>query len=372
MLRALQTLNTSVSALAQASAAVQSAAAAPPPMLPPARSLQGTTTAAEYTLRFRTLAAQTGWPPEPLKAIYRKGLSHDLQSELACRDEGKTLEQFMELTIQIDNLMRSHRGGRQAQPARPAPSTSNYSATYSAPEPMQIGRTHLTEEERERRLRDHLCLYCGQPGHIRASCPIRPPRAAPSRVSAEIPNHSMSIPVTLLINGQKIATTAFIDSGAEGNFIDEDFAKLTHVPLIPCGSRVAVAALDGRPLGTGEVPFTTKDLTLLIGPLHSESIRLFTLHSPEHPIILGLPWLELHDPTISWTEHQITRWSDHCQHHCLQGLRVPKTTDDLSKLPVEYRDLQEAFSKEKATRLPPHRATDCAIELLPGTTPPKG
>ncbi|KAL0154063.1 hypothetical protein M9458_050637 [Cirrhinus mrigala] len=458
MLRALQTLNTSVSALAQASAAVQSAATAPPPMPPPApvvtnhtarvslpekydgapgkakgflmqcslyihqqpnsflnddskvslvcslligRVLEWATALWEgqrmtfpsyqdFLRQFREVfdhatggkepAAQTGWPPEPLKAIYRKGLSHDLQSELACRHEGKTLEQFMELTIQIDNLMRSRRGGRQTQPARPAPSTSNYSATYSAPEPMQIGRTHLTEEERERRLRDHLCLYCGQPGHIRASCPIRPPRAAPSRVSAEIPNHSMSIPVTLLINGQKIATTAFIDSGAEGNFIDEDFAKLTHVPLIPCGSRVAVAALDGRPLGTGEVPFTTKDLTLLIGPLHSESIRLFTLHSPEHPIILGLPWLELHDPTISWTEHQSTRWSDHCQHHFLQGLRVPKTTvasaspveDDLSRLPVEYRDLQEAFSKEKATRLPPHRATDCAIELLPGTTPPKG
>ncbi|KAI2655839.1 Transposon Tf2-6 polyprotein [Labeo rohita] len=473
MLRALQTLNTSVSALAQASAAEQAAAAAPPPMPPPApvvtnhsarmslpekydgtpgkakgflmqcslyihqqpnsflsddskvslvcslligRALEwatalwegqrmtfpsyqdflrqfrevfdhatgarspGTSTAADYTLRFRTLAAQTGWPPEPLKAIYRKGLSHDLQSELACRDEGKTLEQFMELTIQIDNLMRSRRGGRQTQPARPAPSASNYSATSSSPEPMQIGRTHLTEEERERRLRDNLCLYCGQPGHIRATCPIRPPRAAPSRVSAKIPNHSMSIPVTLLINGQKVATTAFVDSGAEGNFIDEAFAKLTHVPLIPCETRVAVAALDGRPLGTGEVPFTTKDLTLLIGPLHSESIRLFTLHSPEHPIILGLPWLELHDPTISWTEHQIIKWSDHCQRHCLQGLCIPRSTigtanpvdDDLSRLPVEYRDLQEAFSKEKATRLPPHRATDCAIELLPGTSPPRG
>ncbi len=38
----------------------------------------------------------------------------------------------------------------------------------------------------------------------------------------------------------------------------------------------------------------------------------------------------------------------------------------------DYADLAEAFSKAKATQLPPHRSSDCAIELLPGTTPPKG
>ncbi|KAL1256383.1 hypothetical protein QQF64_009474 [Cirrhinus molitorella] len=45
-----------------------------------------------------------------------------------------------------------------------------------APEPMQVGYTKLTVEERERRLKGNLCLYCGQPGHIRANCPTRPPQ----------------------------------------------------------------------------------------------------------------------------------------------------------------------------------------------------
>ncbi len=66
---------------------------------------QGNSTAADYTLAFRTLAAQTGWENNPLKLLYRKGLNEEFQSELACRDEGRTLEQFMELTIRIDNLM---------------------------------------------------------------------------------------------------------------------------------------------------------------------------------------------------------------------------------------------------------------------------
>lgn len=44
----------------------------------------------------------------------------------------------------------------------------------------------------------------------------------------------------------------------------------------------------------------------------------------------------------------------------------------VSNLPTEYSDLMEAFSKTKASQLPPHRPSDCAIELLSGTTPPRG
>ncbi len=45
---------------------------------------------------------------------------------------------------------------------------------------------------------------------------------------------------------------------------------------------------------------------------------------------------------------------------------------DLSNVPTEYLDLKEVFSKSRAASLPPHRPYDCAIELLPGTSPPKG
>ncbi len=70
---------------------------------------QGKTTAAEYALAFRTLAAQTTWVEDTLKLLFRWGLNVDLQAELACHDEGRNLSHFIELTIQIDNLMRSGR-----------------------------------------------------------------------------------------------------------------------------------------------------------------------------------------------------------------------------------------------------------------------
>lgn len=41
-------------------------------------------------------------------------------------------------------------------------------------------------------------------------------------------------------------------------------------------------------------------------------------------------------------------------------------------MPAEYHALLEVFSKACATSLPPHRPYDCAIDLLPGTTPLRG
>ncbi len=52
--------------------------------------------------------------------------------------------------------------------------------------------------------------------------------------------------------------------------------------------------------------------------------------------------------------------------HCVRANR-PSVN-----LPLEYADLIEVFSKRKASQLPAHHSVDCAIDLLPGTTPTKG
>lgn len=67
---------------------------------------QGKGKAAKYTLAFCTLTAQTEWIEDTLKLLFWRGLCLYLQAELACRNEGKTLNE-LELTIQIDNLVRS-------------------------------------------------------------------------------------------------------------------------------------------------------------------------------------------------------------------------------------------------------------------------
>ncbi len=178
---------------------------------------------------------------------------------------------------------------------------------------MQICFTHLSGEERERRIRQNLCLYCGLPGHMRASCPTCPPRNTPAVSQNASQSTILKIPVTLRVKGTVIETTAFIDSGAAGNLIDAEFTKTHNIPLIPCESQLAVAVLDGRPLGSGWIQFTTEDLTLRTGALHTETIRLFIFQSPQTPLILDLPWLEKHNPCISWSEKQICGLNSACK-----------------------------------------------------------
>lgn len=125
---------------------------------------------------------------------------------------------------------------------------------------------------------------------------------------------------------------------------------------------------------------TTVDLQLETGTLHTESIRFYIITSPHNSVILGLPWLHQHNPLISWKEGRILQWDPSCQANCLidnsaisvQAITLTDKPVLPSTLPSEYSNLIEAFSKSRAAELPPHRSSDCAIDLLPDAAPPKG
>ncbi len=229
-------------------------------------------------------------------------------------------------------------------------------------------------------MQNQLCLYCDQAGHMRNTCPVRPSsdRRSVSDITRSISSaSSIKLPVELISQNQEIGTTALLDSGAAGNFIDSEFVSQHHLKLTPCNSSLAVEALDGRPLGKGKILRLTEPVKLHIGTLHSEEIQFYVIQSPTHPLILGLPWLRTHDPQISWREGQITEWGPACQERCLSKITrklntTTTSTVDTLNLPREYADLIEVFSKKKASQLPAHHSVDCAIDLLPGTTPPKG
>lgn len=333
---------------------------------------QGGLTAAEYALNFRTLAAQTSWVSDTLKVLFRKGLNHELQTELACRDEGRTLSDLISLTITIDNLQPSRRVSAQrlfpAAVTRPAETT----------EPMQINSYHLTDEERHRRRVNRLCLYCGASGHLRITCHSR--RSSHTLKSVSVPFNCVSVPLVIKTDKVRVATTALLDSGAAGNFISEEFARRNNISLISCTNSLSVATIDGRPLGSGLITHRTQELQMLTGLLHQETIQFYVLPVSNTPVILGLPWLRLHDPQVSWREGQILRWSSQCQKSCLSTISPMKVqvvtldpeSTNIPNLPKEYHDLITAFSKVQANTLPPHRSHDCAIDLIPGSSPPWG
>ncbi|KAK3567320.1 hypothetical protein QTP86_019098 [Hemibagrus guttatus] len=134
-------------------------------------------TVSEYALQFRTLAAKSGWNEQALLAAYRQGLDPQVRLHLAVYKDAMGLERLIQLSIHVATRMQSCVGEHQGQSLLntmldwPDP----VSPPEPAPEPMHLGLSHLTPTERQRRLTQNLCLYCGAPGHAIPACPIRPP-----------------------------------------------------------------------------------------------------------------------------------------------------------------------------------------------------
>ncbi|KAI2647001.1 Transposon Tf2-6 polyprotein [Labeo rohita] len=125
----------------------------------------------EYSVRFRTLAASSGWNERALLTTYRQGLEPNLRMMLAPHDDSMGLEHFIQMTIRcatrISSYSHSSMSTGGASPSPPA----DHSPPEQPPEPMQVDSRRLTPQERQRRLSMGLCLYCGQSSHQILDCP---------------------------------------------------------------------------------------------------------------------------------------------------------------------------------------------------------
>lgn len=185
-----------------------------------------------------------------------------------------------------------------------------------------------------------------------------------------------SLTAEFLLPSGSHSISVLIDSGADGSIMDAALALQLGLRPEELPSPISASALDGHVLGN--VTSQTNPVRMLLSGGHSETIQFLLLSTPAQPVILGFPWLCRHNPNIDWTTSSIREWGETCQQTCLRthflasASSVPEPAPDLTRVPETYHDLKEVFNKAKATSLPPHRPYDCAIDLLPGTSPPKG
>ncbi|KAL0185442.1 hypothetical protein M9458_021139, partial [Cirrhinus mrigala] len=274
---------------------------------------QGRTSITDYSIRFRTLAAACLWNPEALRARFLDGLCAAIKDEIAILDLPRDLEEVINLCLRVETQLTARRHRRLSPSSWRAPAVPSVGFPPAPPdeEPMQLGRSRLTPHQKQHWLLQGLCLYCGAPGHQAILCPVKAVRVG--TISTSSPTPRTLLPFRLNFKGGSHTGKALIDSGAEGNFLDAATAHRWRIPTLPLTQPKGCLDASGC-----HVP--------CLGPA---------------PSVVPLSLLQT-------------------------------KAADLVRVPEEYLDLGAVFSKTRASSLPPHRRYNCAIDLLPGTSPPRG
>lgn len=119
----------------------------------------------------------------------------------------------------------------------------------------------------------------------------------------------LTAPITLAVS---IKTTAMVDSGAMGNFIHPRFVS-EHKLVTRDRTPLVVNDVNGRLLSRVDQQV---EINMVLGN-HSETLTFDVAPLGKHNVVLGLPWLQRHNPTIQWSSGKITFISDYCEEHCL-------------------------------------------------------
>lgn len=93
-----------------------------------------------------------------------------------------------------------------------------------------------------------------------------------------------------------------MDSGADENFLDVNFASQAGIISEPLVKPMDADALDGRLLA--RVTHKTCPVLLILSGNHREQMQFHLITSPLAPIILGQPW----DYITPISTGQLVRW----------------------------------------------------------------
>ncbi len=262
---------------------------------------QGAMSIKQYSLQFRTLAAASSWNEPSLITAYRQGLNPKLRLHLAAYDR------FIQLAIRCSHRMLSCLPDVSTAIAPPP---NRQPEVHNPPEPMQTDSNRLTTSERQRRLTQHLCLYCGASGHMILVCPLRPPRSLVSAIQPSIQRmNPLSTCTQLTVSKTVISVSALLDLG---NFISGSLCRHLRLSTSTTEILYKVQSIMGKPLTRRHVRHSGGPLQLKIGQLHQETLHLLVLEGSTVDIMLGRPWLVQHNPILSWKTSEVLKWGDDC------------------------------------------------------------
>ena len=184
---------------------------------------------------------------------------------------------------------------------------------------MQLGRARLSPEERRRRQLEGRCYYCGETGHLVASCPTKK-----SLVVSHVTASSSTVRTLTKVQVKHHNDTeleALIDSGADESLMDWGLARKLGLKIELLERPVRASSLNGMDLFL--ITHISEPVHLHVND-HKELLRFYLFRSSSHFLVLGQSWLLNHNPHIDWRTGEIRGWGDSCTQTCL----VPLSQDE--------------------------------------------
>lgn len=193
--------------------------------------------------------------------------------------------------------------------------------SMSEPKPMQLGNMCFSTREQERCWRKRLCLFYGNARHLISQClscqssqsghAIHGGAYKPWLTSVNTASYvsipSYIIKAQILHLDRPFVIRAMIGSCSAGNFIDHHTALKLQLPLRCLNKPLQINSIDDSLVWGGTIQLCTAPIILQVSSLRFEEISLLVTNTPEHPIILGIPWLQLHNPQISRRQCEMTK-----------------------------------------------------------------
>jgi len=170
-----------------------------------------------YYAEFQRYAADVKWNGAAKRTALHRGLNDEIKDALSLAPGVPTeFTQYAAYVQSLDNRIRARGAEKKGRlnprftpaptaprstftPTAPIPRTTpapapiptiNTPAPYPEPMDLSSGRRTLTPEERQKRIQEGRCLYCGSLGHLARACPVKPVRgneAVLEPVTAEAP-----------------------------------------------------------------------------------------------------------------------------------------------------------------------------------------